>query len=72
MPKVKSITRKQNTSCLNIQDNKVDTKQCNCRSAKNCPLNKKCCRNSIVYKASLKTGQMNKFYYKSCETTFKL
>ena len=56
MPNVKSMINKQNTSRLNNSDNKVDAKQCNCRSDKNCPLNGKCCRNSIVYKASLKTG----------------
>ena len=58
--------------CLNNSDNKVDAKQCNCRSDKNCPLNGKCCRNSIVYKAFLKTGKTDKFYYGSCETLFKL
>ena len=71
MPNVKYIN-KQNTSRLNNSDNKVDTKQCNCRSDKNCPLNGKCCRNSIVYKASLKTGETDKFYYDSCKTSFKL
>ena len=34
--------------------------------------NEKCCRNSVVYKASLKTGETDKFYYDSCETSFKL
>ena len=69
MPTVKSMINKQNTSRLNNSDNKVDAKQYNCRSDKNCPLNGKCCRNSIVYKASLKTGETDKFYY---ETLFKL
>ena len=72
MPNVKFIINKQNTSRLNNPDNKVDAKQCNCRSAKNCPFNEKCCRNLIVHKASLKTGEMYKFYYGSCETSFKL
>ena len=67
MPNVKSMINKQNTS-----DNKVDAKQCNCRLDKNCPLNGKCCRNSIVYKACLKTGETDKFYYGNCETSFKL
>ena len=39
MPNIKSIINKQNTSRLNNQDNKINTKQCNCKSAKNCPLN---------------------------------
>ena len=73
MPNVKSIINKQNTSRLNNSDNKVDAKQCNCRSDKNCPLNGKCCRNSIVYEASLKTGETDKFYYyDSSKTSFKL
>ena len=42
------------------------------QSDKNCPLNGKCCKNSIVFKASLKTGKTDKFYYGSCETSFKL
>ena len=72
MPNMKSMINKQNTSRLNNSDNKVDAKQCNCRSDKNCPLNGKCCRNSVVYKASLKTDETDKFYYGSCETSFKL
>ena len=72
MPNMKSMINKQNTSCLNNSVNKVDAKQCNCRSDKNCPLNGKCCRNSVVYKASLKTDETDKFYYGSCETSFKL
>ena len=73
MPNVKSIINKQNTSRLNNSDNKVDAKQCNCRSDKNCPLNGKCCRNSVVYEASLKTGETDKFYYYgSSKTSFKL
>ena len=72
MPNLKSIINKQNTLCLNNPDQKVDAKQCNCRSSKNCLFNGKCCRNLTVYKASLKTGETDKFYYGSCETTFKL
>ena len=69
---LKSIINKQNTSCLSNPNNKVDVKQRNCRLPKNCPLNRKCCRNSMVYKVSLKTGDMDKFSYGSCETSFKL
>ena len=72
MPNVKSIINKQKISRWNNSDNKVAVKQCNCRSNKNCSLNGKCCRKSTVYKASLKTGESNKFYYGSCETSFKL
>ena len=73
MPNMKStIINNQNTSRLNNSDNKVDAKQCNCRSDKNCLLNEKCCRNSIVYKASLKFGETDKFYYGSCKISFKL
>ena len=34
MPNVKSMINKQNTSCLNNSDNKVDAKQCNCDQIK--------------------------------------
>ena len=67
-----SASRLRAFSRLNNSDNKVAVKQCNCRSNKNCSLNGKCCRKSTVYKASLKTGESNKFYYGSCETSFKL
>ena len=67
MPNVKSIINKQNTSRLNNSDSKVDVKQCNCRSNKKCQLNGKCCRNLIVYKTSVKTGETDKFYYDCCE-----
>ena len=33
--------------------------------SQNFPLNEKYCKNSIVYKASLKTNKMDKFYYGS-------
>ena len=72
MPNVKSIINKQNTSRLNNQDYEVDAKQNKCRSAINCPLNGKCCRNSIVYKASLKSNKTDKLYYGNCKITFKL
>ena len=71
MPNVISTLNKHNTSCLNNPDNKVDAKQCNCKSDKNHPLNG-CCRNSIVYKTFLKTDKTDKFYYGSCKTSFKL
>ena len=58
--------------CLNNQVNKTNARQCNCSTAKNFQLNGKCCKNSIVYKNSLKTDKTNKFYYGICETTFKL
>ena len=72
MPNVKFRINKQNTLRLNNSDNKIDAKQCNCRSDKNCSLNGKCCRNSIVYKVFPTTGKTDKFYNGSCETLFKL
>ena len=71
MSNLKFIINKQNTSRLNNPDNKADAKQYNCRSAKNCQLSGKCCRNSIVYKEPLKTGETDKFYYGCCKTLFK-
>ena len=50
LPNVKSLINKQKTSRLNNPGNKVDAKQCNCRSAIICPLNGKCCRNSMISK----------------------
>ena len=46
-------------------------KHCNCRVKANCPMNGKCCESSVIYKATLNTGEDEKVYYGSCATTFK-
>ena len=57
MPNVKSMINKQNTSRLNNSDNKEHLTENGTET---------------VYKASLKTGETDKFYYGSCKTSFKL
>ena len=72
MSNLKFIINKRNTLRLNNPDNNGEDKQYNCKSAKNCPLNEKCCRNSIVYKGSQRTSETDKFHYGSCKILFKL
>ena len=44
---------------------------CNCRDKRSCPLNGACRQKSIVYKASVKTGNTINVYYGCCATEFK-
>ena len=47
------------------------TPLCNCRNKVSCPLEGKCCKSSIVYKACLLSGNAANNYYGCCETEFK-
>ena len=44
---------------------------CNCRNKTSCPLKGKYSQSSIIYKATLKSGDVAKHYYGCCETEFK-
>ena len=46
-------------------------KSCNCRVKANCPKNSKCSESSVIYKATLNTGEDEKVYYGNCSTTLK-
>ena len=47
------------------------TPPCNCRKAENCPLDGKCRESSIIYKATITSGNIAKNYYGCSETEFK-
>ena len=47
------------------------TPPCNCRNQVSCPLEGKCRKSSIVYKACLVSGNAANNYYGCCETEFK-
>ena len=45
--------------------------ECNCRKRDSCPLRGKCLSESVVYKATVKSGQESKFYIGCTGGTFK-
>ena len=51
----------------------VAARSCSCRQKSECPSNNKCLSESLVYKAAVSQTplQINKYYYRTCEKTFK-
>ena len=47
------------------------TPPCNCRNKVSCPLEGKCRKSSVFYKACLISGNAANNYYSCCETEFK-
>ena len=71
MPNMSAIIAKHNMKILNEPDTQSNSKSCNCRDRKNCPLGEKCLTKSIIYKATVKTNSDEKFYIGCSETEFK-
>ena len=70
MPNIAHIIQAHNAKIL--KNERSETKPCNCRDKKNCPLDGRCQETCLVYKAEVKTKKETKFYYGMCEGTFKL
>ena len=66
---MENIITNHNKKIINKeQDN---TRNCNCRNKSTCPLNGKCCEQTIVYKAEIKIGDQTKNYLGCTEGEFK-
>ena len=74
MPNMKNISNTHNKKIINPpKDNIVRT--CNCIRKHQCPLDRKCLANNVLYQTSITTSEENlkaKIYYGVSETAFKL
>ena len=73
MPHMKSVIQNHNPNFLSNHTTPVAALSCSCRQKSEWPLNSECLSKSLVYKASVSQtpSQINKYYYGTCEKTFK-
>ena len=72
MSNMAAIISRHNKKLLsNRAESACITPPCNCRNKTSCPLKGNCCKSFIIYKATLKSGDVAKHYYGCCETEFK-
>ena len=69
MPNMNNVIQKHNSK---IMKNPAPStaKTCNCNRKTDCPMDANCLSACLIYKASASTTT-NKFYYGTCENTFK-
>ena len=76
MPSIKGEIHKHNKNTLEKGPQKhPDTQLCNCTNKNQCPLNRKCLTESIVYQVNISAiipGYRDKVYLGLSETTFKV
>ena len=60
-----------NSKILNSKKEPTKERDCNCRKKDECPLRGKCCRQTVIYKAELKTANTTKNYIGCTENEFK-
>ena len=71
---MKSIINTDSKKIINPPKDNI-ARTCNCIRKHQCPLNKNCLTNNVLYKASITPNEENsktKIYYDVSETTFKL
>ena len=72
MPNMAAIISRHNKKLLsNRAESACITPPCNCKNKTSCPLKGNCRESSIIYKATLKSGNVEKHYYGCSETEFK-
>lgn len=73
MPNIATIISTHNKKILsNTSQASHDVRPlCNCRNKTTCPLDGKCKQDSVVYKATITSGNTTKIYFGSCSTDFK-
>ena len=76
MPNIKAKIHKHNKNILEkAQQKNPDIQLCNCANKKQCPLNRQCLTESIVYQANITAnilGYKEKVYPGISKTTFKV
>ena len=72
-PNMAAIIKSHNFNVAHPQktDKTKPSKNCNCRNKSNCPLNGNCLKSSLVYTATISSGNKRDDYYGSCSTAFK-
>ena len=72
MPNVATIISSNNKALLRKEATQPDPLPCNCRDKSNCPLDGRCRKKSLVYKATVHVSNSNAMmYYGLCKTEFK-
>ena len=72
MPNMATIISSHNKNLLsNKQEPETTIPPCNCRNSANCPLNRKCRKKAVIYKASITSDGSSKHYIGCTETEFK-
>ena len=73
MLNMESVTQNQKANLLSNHTTPVRERSCSSRQKSECPLNNECLSESLVYIAvvSQTLSQINKYYYETCEKTFK-
>ena len=71
MPNMKKHISKHNAKILRNPKEDEDTRSCNCKVGRECPLNGKCLQKNIVYRADVECNNTTKTYYGLTEQTFK-
>ena len=72
MPNMAAIISRHNKNLLsNRAESACITPSCNCKNKASCPLKGNCRKSSIIYKATLKSGDVEKHYYGCSKTEFK-
>ena len=73
MLNMESVAQNQNANLLSNHTTPVRERSCSSRQKSECPLNNECLSESLVYIAvvSQTLSQINKYYYETCEKTFK-
>ena len=69
MSNMEKIIKEHNATVL--QEDKKNSKPCNCNPVIQCPMNGNCLTSCIVYQAHDKTKNEEKVYYGSCMGSFK-
>ena len=68
---MEAIISAHNSKILNSKKEPTKERDCNCRKKDECPLRGKCCRQTVIYKAELKTANTTKNYIGCTENEFK-
>ena len=68
---IKSIITSNNAKLLRPTNNNDNRRQCNCRSAQNCPLDGRCLQESVVYSSKVVSNVGTREYIGVTKNTFK-
>ena len=69
-PNVKNLLKQHNSSIMK-SGTSTHKKDCDCRNKNNCPLDRKCVVECIIYEATVSTKNRTNTYFGSAEGDFK-
>ena len=70
---IETIITNHNKAVIDkFKPSETKKKNCNCRKANKCPMNRNCQNESIIYQAEVTTSDTKETYIGLCDTTFKL